>query len=167
MRIRIIWTIASFATLLLTTTGPGEAAGTQVRARFAFDALATCTQPPVQAFPVHAEGTAMLSVDRTATLEMDSSIQGRETYTAKLGAKPTEALGGSASLRVLGKHTLRAVREYPNNLIIATMTLVGKSCRLRIDHRLKPGKRQYTFTGSAGVAVCSKPRMTHTECTAF
>ena len=56
MRIRIIWTIASFATLLLTTTGPGEAAGTQVRARFAFDALATCTQPPVQAFPVHAEG---------------------------------------------------------------------------------------------------------------
>jgi len=71
MRIRIIWTIA--ATLLLTTTGPGEAAGTQVRARFAFDALATCTQPPVQAFPVHAEGTAMLSVDRTATLDGSGS----------------------------------------------------------------------------------------------
>ncbi len=98
---------------------------------------------------------------------MKSNIQSRETYTAKLGAKPTEALGGSASLRVVSQHTLRAVREYPNNLIIVTMTVVGKSCTMRIDNRLKPGKREYTFLGNGGVALCSKPRMTHAECTAY
>jgi|SRR5579871_2983851 len=164
---RIIWTIASLATLLLTTTGPGEAAGGQVRARFAFEALASCSKPAVQNYPVHAEGTAVLSVDRTATLDMKSNIQGKETYTAKLGAQPTEAVGGTAQLRVVGKHTLRAVREYPNNLIIATMTLVGKSCTLHIEHRLKPGKHEYTFTGTSGIAVCSRPRMVSTECTPY
>jgi hypothetical protein len=144
-----------------------NAAGTVVRARFSFDALATCTKPAVQNFQVHAEGSGTLSTDRTATLDMSSNIQGRETYTAKLGGRPSEALGGSASLRVVSRHTLRAVREYPNNLIIATMTVVGNSCRLSIENRLKPGKREYTFLGNGGVAICSKPRLTHAECAPY
>jgi hypothetical protein len=167
MLIRIACTTMLLAASLLTTNVSSEAAGMTVRARFSFDALATCTKPAVQNFPVHAEGTGTLSVDRTATLDMSSNIQGRETYTAKLGARPTEALGGSALLRVISKHTLRAVREYPNNLIIVAMTVVGKSCSLQIDNRLKPGKREYTFLGSGGVALCSKPRMTHAECSAY
>jgi hypothetical protein len=167
MAIRVIRALAALAMLVSTLPVAGNAAGTVVRARFSFDALANCTKPAVQNYPVHAEGTGTLSTDRTATLDMSSNIQRRETYTAKLGAKPTEALGGSASLRVVSQHTLRAVREYPNNLIIVTMTVVGKSCTMRIDNRLKPGKREYTFLGSGGVAFCSKPRMTHAECTAY
>jgi hypothetical protein len=167
MAIRVTRALAALAMLVSTLPVAGNAAGTVVRARFSFDALANCTKPAVQNYPVHAEGTGTLSTDRTATLDMRSNIQSRETYTAKLGAKPTEALGGSASLRVVSQHTLRAVREYPNNLIIVTMTVVGKSCTMRIDNRLKPGKREYTFLGSGGVAFCSKPRMTHAECTAY
>jgi hypothetical protein len=159
--------LAALAILIMTLPASGNAAGTTVRARFSFDALATCTQPAVQNYAVHAEGSGTLSTDRTATLDMSSNIQGKETYTAKLGGRPTEALGGSASLRVMCQHTLRAVREYPNNLIIATMTVIGKSCRLSIENRLKPGKREYTCLGNGGVAHCSRPRLTHAECTPY
>jgi len=146
----------------------GNAAGIVVRARFSFDALATCTKPAVQNFAVHAEGSGTLSTDRTATLDMSSNIQGKESYTAKLGGRPTEAVGGSASLRVVSQHTLRATREYPNNLIIATMTVIGNSCRLNIENRLKPGRREYTFYGNGGlVAICSRPRLTHAECAPY
>ena len=160
--------LAALAILIMTLPVSGNAAGTVVRARFSFDALATCTQPAVQNYPVHAEGSGTLSTDRTATLDMSSNIQGKETYTAKLGARPAEALGGSASLRVVNQHTLRAVREYPNNLIIATMTVIGNSCSMKVVNVLKPGKREYTFyTGSGGFAYCSAPQITRTECSSF
>ena len=160
--------VATLAALMTALSVPGNAAGTIVRARFSFDALATCTQPAVQNFAVHAKGSGTLSTDRTATLDMSSNIEGRESYTAKLGGRPAEAVGGSASLRVLSRHTLRAVREYPNNSIIATMTVVGNSCTLRIENRMKPGKRQYTFYGQGGtVAYCSQPRITRTQCTPY
>jgi hypothetical protein len=167
MAIRLVRALAVLAGLITTLPVAGNAAGTVIRARFSFDALATCSSPAVQNFAVHAEGSGTLSTDRTATLDMSSNIQGRETYSAKLGGRPAEALGGSASLRVVNRHTLRAVREYPNNMIIATMTVIGNSCRLNIENRLKPGKREYTFNGNGGVAICSKPRMTHAECAPY
>lgn len=166
MAIQAAHALAALTGLVLILPACGNAASV-VRARFAFDALATCTRPAVQNFPVHAEGSGTLSTDRTATLDMSSNIEGRETYTARLGGRPTQALGGSASLRVVGRHTLRAVREYPNNQIIATMTVIGNSCRLKIENRLKPGKREYTFYGNGGVAVCARPRMTHAECAPY
>src|SRR5277367_5499842 len=132
MKIRTALTLAAITGLIITLPVSVDAAGTVVRARFSFDALANCTKPAVENFAVHAEGSGTLSTDRTATLDMSSNIQGRETYTAKLGGRPTDAVGGSASLRVVNRHTLRAVREYPNNLIIATMTVTGNSCRLSI-----------------------------------
>ncbi|WMT76213.1 hypothetical protein [Bradyrhizobium sp. Ash2021] len=167
MQARMPCVIAVLAASMLATAVPGEAAGTSVRARFSFDAVANCEKPAVQNYPVHAEGTGVLSTDRTATLDMNSNVEGRVRYNAKLGAKPTEAIGGSASLRVAGRHTLQAVRDYPNNSIVVYMTVIGNSCSLRIENRLKPGKRQYTFTGNLGVAYCSKPRIIHTECTPY
>ena len=167
MSIRSANAAAVLAALISTLSVSADAAGTMIRGRFNFDALATCQQPAITNFPVHAEGTAQLSVDRTATLDMDSNVQGREHYSATLGGKPTEAAGGSASLRVVSKHTLKAVRDYPNNQIIVYLTVIGSSCTLKIENRLKPGKRQYTFYGNIGVAYCSKPQITHAECTPF
>lgn len=155
---------AAFAACILMMPVAGDAAGTTIRAKFSFDALADCQQPAVKDFPVHAEGTGTLSTDRTATLDMQSNVEGSVRYTAKLGAKPTEAIGGSASLRVAGRHTLKAVREYPNNYIIVYMTVIGNGCAMRIENRLKPGKRQYAFQNNMGTALCSKPRIVRTEC---
>jgi hypothetical protein len=159
--------LITLAVLVLLMPDRSEAAGVTVRAKFSFDALADCEQPSVRDFPVHAEGTGTLSTDRTATLDMESNVEGRMQYTARLGGKPTEAIGGSASLRVAGRHTLKAVREYPNNYIIVYMTVIGRSCTLRIENRLKPGKRQYAFQGNIGTALCSKPRIVRSECTPY
>jgi hypothetical protein len=116
MKARMACAIAAFTVVMLTMATSSEAAGTSVRARFSFDAVANCEKPAVQNYPVHAEGTGVLSTDRTATLDMESNVEGRVRYNAKLGAK---AIGGSASLRVAGRHTLQAVRDYPNNSIVA------------------------------------------------
>jgi hypothetical protein len=167
MTTRPAYAIAAVAACLATLPVSVNAASTTVRARFSYDAIATCTQPPVQNFPVHAEGTGTLSTDRSATLDMSSNALGQESYTAKLGGKPTEAPGGSASLTVVSRHTLRAVRDYPNNQLIAYMTVTGNSCTLKIENRLKPGKREYTFTGNMGVFTCSKPQVTHAECAPY
>ena len=160
-----IFTTLTIAVLLIPARS--EAAGVTVRAKFSFDALADCEQPSVKDFPVHAEGTGTLSTDRTATLEMQSNVEGHMQYTAKLGAKPTEAVGGSASLRVAGRHTLKAVREYPNNYIVVYMTVIGNACSLKIENKLKPGKREYAFQGNIGTALCSKPRIVRSECTPY
>ncbi len=161
------YVVVALTVSMLAMPVSSDAAGPVVRAHFSFDALANCVQPAVQDFPVHAEGTGTLSADRRATLDMESNIEGRTRYDATLGGKPKEAPGGSTSLRVAGRHTLRAIREYPNNSIVVYMTVIGHACAMKIENRLKRGKRQYTFYGNAGVAYCSKPRIIHTECTPF
>ena len=142
MAIRLIRSLAAIAALTALSPVSGDAA-TMIRAKFIVDGLANCQQPALQNFAVRIEGTG------------------------KLGGKPSEALGGSASVRVVNRHTLQAVREYPNNLVLVYMTVIGNSCSLRVENRLKPGRRQYSFTGNMGVALCSKPRVTHAECTPY
>ena len=135
-----------------------------LRGKFTADGIANCENPPVQNFPIHAEGTASLSTNRDATVEMTSNIEGSVEYNGKLGAKPIDVPNGSASLRVAGRHTLRAIREYPNNLLIVDLTIIGHSCSVKVVSRLKPGKHQYTFNTAIGLAYCSQPKVVKAEC---
>ncbi|SHL12559.1 hypothetical protein SAMN05444159_5059 [Bradyrhizobium lablabi] len=144
-----------------------EAASPLIRGRFSYDGIANCQQPPIKDFRFHAEGTAVLSTDRTASLDVNSSASGRTNLNAVLG-KRTEAPGGSTTLNVVGRHTLRAVRDYPNNITIVMMTIRGNDCKMTIEDRLKPGKRVYTFyRGSDSVAYCAHPQITRTHCEAY
>ena len=162
----VIAAIAASAISLLPISS--EAAGSAVRGRFSYDGIANCQQPAIRNFPIHAEGTAVLSTDRTAKLDMTSNTGGQSRLRATLGGKPTEAPGGSTSLNVVGTHTLRAVRDYPNNIAVVTMTIRGSSCRMTLDNRLKPGKRVYTFVSSSGsVSYCARPQITRTECVTY
>jgi hypothetical protein len=158
-------TVVAFMALLPISSD--AAASDTIRAKFSVDGLATCQQPAVTNYPVHVEGTGVLSTDRSATLTLNSSMGSQETLTTRLGSRPSAAAGGSAALRVVSRHTLQAVREYANNRIIVYMTVVGNSCSIRVEHRLKPGKRQYTFNVSNGVALCSKPVVTRAQCTPY
>jgi len=163
---QIIAAAAASAMSLLPVSS--EAAGSAIRGRFSYDGIANCQQPPITNFPIHAEGTAALSTDRQASLNMTSNTGGSSRLKATLGGKPTAAPGGSTTLNVVGSHTLRAVRDYPNNVAIITMTIRGSSCRMTLDNRLKPGKRVYTFvSGSGSVSYCSRPRITRTECISY
>ena len=142
-------------------------AASQIRARFSFDGIATCQNPPISNFPIHGEGEGVLSTDRSATLDMNSTVEGRVQYQAKLGGRPMAAPEGSASLNVVGRNTLRAIRDYPNNQIIITMTVRGGACTVTIDQRLKPGRKQYTFYNGSGLSYCSRPTITRTACTPY
>jgi hypothetical protein len=157
---------AAMAAAILAIPATAEAAG-QVRARFSFEGLATCQNPPITNFPIRGEGEGILSTDRSATLNMNSTVEGQVQYQAKLGGRPMEAPAGSASLHVVGRHTLRAVRDYPNNQIIITMTVRGNACTMTIDQRLKRGKKQYTFYNGSGLSYCSRPVITRTQCTSY
>jgi hypothetical protein len=142
-----------------------EESSAQIRASFSYDAVANCTKPNVRNYPIHGEGTGKLSVDRNASLDFHSNVSGRETYNVKLGAPPSAAREGSASLRVLSRRSLRAVRDYPNNIVVVDLKVNGTSCTIKIENRLKPGKKQYTFTTPLGLAYCDKPQITKTSCT--
>lgn len=154
------------AAFILLSSGGSEAADA-LHAKFSFDGVADCESPPVRGFPIHVEGTGVLSTDRSATLDVDSNVEGKVHFNAKLGAGPSEAPGGSASLRVLGKHTLRAVRDYPNNTIVINLTVRGSACSMTVENRLKPGKRQYTFYNGSGFSYCGRPQVTRSECSSF
>jgi hypothetical protein len=167
MNFRSAYAIAAVTFSILSIPASSEAAGPQIRGRFSFDGLANCDNPPIRNFPIHGEGTGVLSVDRSATLDMNSTVEGRVRYNATLGGKPTEAPAGSASLHVVGRHTLRAIRDYPNNVIIINMTIRGTACTMTIENRLKPGKRQYTFFNGSGISYCAKPQITRSECVGY
>jgi hypothetical protein len=155
------------ALLAVSTTMPpvsSKAAEDIVRGKFVLDAIANCENPPVQNFPVHSEGTASLSTDRSARQDVVSNVSGAVRYNAKLGGKPKEAPEGSASLHVVGRHTLQAIREYPNSIQVVNMTVIDHSCSLKIEDRLKPGKHQYTFHTAIGLAYGSKPQIVKAEC---
>lgn len=139
----------------------------QFQAKFSYDALLNCEKPNVRNYPVHGEGTGQLSTDRNGSVEIRSSMSGRQTYNAKLGGKPSEAREGSASLSVLGRRSLRVVRDYPNNTAVVDLRIVGTACTLKVENRLKPGKRQFTFTTPLGLAYCGKPQIIKTSCAAI
>jgi hypothetical protein len=168
MKFKYVQLIAAVAAMTLPMLPASSQAASQLRAKFSFDGLATCTNPPISNFPIHGEGTGVLSADRTASLDMNSTVEGRVEYHAKLGGKPMEAPAGSASLHVVGRQTLRAVRDYPNNQIIITMTVrAGGACSMTIAQRLKPGKREYTFYNGSGISICSRPTITRTSCEGY
>jgi hypothetical protein len=157
----------ALAVVTCTISVSSEAASPVIRGRFSYDGVATCQQPRVQNFQFHGEGTAVLSADRTANLDVSSSVSGRTNLNAVLGRR-TEAPGGSATLNVIGRHTLRAVRDYPNNVTIVTMSIRGNDCKMTIVDRLKRGKRVYTFYNASGqVAYCSHAQITRTQCEAY
>ena len=98
------------------------------------------------------------------SLQLQSNVAAEENYNVKLGGRPSVVQDGSASLRVLSRKSLRAVREYPNNVMVVDITVQGPSCSIKVEHRLKPGKRQYTFITVLGLAYCDKPRITKATC---
>jgi hypothetical protein len=164
MKMSKAWLVAGCAAALVSTTAPGFA---QVTAKFSFDAVANCERPMmVRDFPIHGEGTGTLSTDRSASLDLNSNVEGSQRYDVKLGGKPIETPDGSATLRVRSRSSLRAVRDYPNSQLIIDIKSTGKTCTVNVQSRLKPGKRQHTFSTTMGLAYCDQPRIIRTTCNA-
>ena len=159
--------VAALVALALTMPLSSEAAEPQFRARFSYDAIANCENPHIRNFPVHGEGTGVLSADRSATLEMGSNVERKVRYRATLGAAPTAAPAGSTAIRVVGRHTLRTTRDYPNNIVVLNIAVRGNSCTMTVENKLKPGKRIYTFYNGSDLSYCARPKIIQTECAAY
>ena len=143
-----------------------ETAAAQARAQFAVDVLATCQKPAVRDVPIHVEGTGILKTDGSARVDVDGGALGRTRYRTKLG-QTSAAAGGSASLRVTGRSSLRATRDYPNHQLIIDLQVSEKECAITVRNVLKPGKSQYAFVSGGGTAYCEKPKVVRTACQAF
>ena len=100
MKLKSACVVAAFAVVACMAFAPSEAASPIIRGRFSYDGIANCQQPPIQNFRFHAEGTAVLSADRTARLDVSSGTSGRTNLNAVLGRR-TEAPGGSTTLNVV------------------------------------------------------------------
>jgi hypothetical protein len=142
-----------------------EAAFAQFRAQYGVDVLASCRKPAIKDLPLHVEGSGVLKTDGSARVTVDGALE-RTTYQTKLG-KASQAPGGSAALRVTGRSSLRAIRDYPNHQMIIDMRVSGKDCAITVRNVLKPGKREYVFTSGGGTATCEQPRIVRTACQAF
>ncbi|HEX3863382.1 MAG TPA: hypothetical protein VHY35_16975 [Stellaceae bacterium] len=154
---------------LIAFPAPSLAGGSVIHAKFSWEGTADCVSPSVHNLPIRIEGVGSLSVDRHASLDVTGSAMGfsakTEHYEGTLGSRPVAAENGTAAVRVMGRHHLQAIRSYPNNSVIADLYVTGNQCVLKIAHRLKRGKRQYTFGSPfGGLAYCSLPRTTRTTC---
>lgn len=134
---------------------------------FSFDGLVNCTRPlAVQNFALHGEGRAVLYSDKRATLGYTqrglSSTQ--VNFDAKLGGAPSPVPGGTASLRVVNRHQLRAVWSLPNNDVILNVSVARNSCVAKIDARLKGGAREYSLYDSGMLVYCGRPRIGPVSC---
>src|ERR1700682_6396157 len=78
--------VAALAVVACMASASSEAASPVIRGRFSYDGIANCQQPPIQNFRFHAEGTAALSTDRTASLDVKTSTSGRTKLSAALVA---------------------------------------------------------------------------------
>jgi hypothetical protein len=168
-RIRFICTSCILVGGLIVSAFPCVAQDTVMHAKFGYDGIADCEKPSVRDFPIRVEGVGTLTADRHASLDVTGMAMGipvkREHYAGTLGSKSVDAEYGSASLHVAGRSHLQAIRTYPNNSIIADLYVTGKTCILKITHRLNPGKRQYTFSNPlGGLAYCARPRTVRTTC---
>jgi hypothetical protein len=159
---RVSAAVICLASLLSSVSCPMSAQAA-ARARFVVDGLVNCSMPPVRSYPLHVEGVGNLTAGRNASLAISGNVE-NTNYTARLGGRATEVEGGSAALKVTSSNSLRAVRDYPNNTLSIDLKVTGSSCSIRITHRLKPGRQQYTFMTSLGLAYCDKPVTTSATC---
>jgi hypothetical protein len=155
-----------FVLSLLCASCFAETVFAQARAQFAVDVIATCQKPAIKDLPVHIEGTGILSAGGAARLDVDGGPLGRTRTKGQLG-QTASAPGGSTSLNVTGKSSLRATRDYPNHQMIIDLQASGTECAITVRNVLKPGKREYIFTTDGGTAYCEKPRIVRTACQAF
>jgi hypothetical protein len=138
--------------------------------RAGFELIYDCERPiSAHNFPVHAQLTAVLNTDRSATadLEIAAVLSTTVHFEAHLGGGPRPAPGGTTTqLHVMSRDRLQAKWDLPNNQFILDIVASGRSCSVKLSNRLKPGKREYSLLNGDNYYYCSKERLLKTSCEA-
>lgn len=81
-----------------------------------------------------------------------------------LGQKSPD--GGGSSWRVIGPNKLERVADQPQSTITMTIEVSGKSCKLDVLFKLKPGFNEYMFKQirDGKMGYFTEPKVTSTTC---
>jgi len=155
----------SFAGGLIFSTG---AMAQATNFHFHFDGSMSCMSPiPVSNAPVSGDGAGALNPDGSVNAVITQGLLIFKTqvpFDSKLGPGLTSAPGGTGQVRVVGRNSLRFIWNLPNNALVVTINVRGRSCSASFQVNLFPGKTQYTFFDGSMYHYCGRPVMTSSSC---
>jgi hypothetical protein len=162
---RVVLAAAGLAFGLVFSTG---AMAQAVNFQFKFGGTMSCMTPvPVTNAPISGGGSGVLNPDGSVTADITQGLLMFTTslrFDSKLGAGLTSVPGGTGQVRVVGRQSLRFFWNLPNNSLVVTVNVRGKTCSASFAANLLPGKSQYTFFDGSMYHYCGRPVMTSSSC---
>jgi hypothetical protein len=146
----------------------GMAQSSSVNFQISFVGHVDCERPfQMKDIPIRGDGTGSLNTDGSASADLTETafiLSTKIHFEGRLGAAPTAAPGGTAQVRVAGKHSLLLIWGLPNNQLITRINVAGQTCSASLEPRLKPGKTEYTLFDGSIYHYCGRPRVEQTSC---
>jgi hypothetical protein len=167
------WHLARNLAMVLALSLSSEAIAqtTSIHLQASFDLSFDCERPfYVRNSPIHAEFTAVLNANRSASADVVFTGVFTTTtvhFDARLGGVPQSAPGGTSQLHVAARNRLRGIWDLPNNQLILDIVAAGRSCSTGLNMKLKPGKREYSLFDGVSFYYCSKAQLLRTSCRAY
>jgi hypothetical protein len=158
MRIDCVWYTVLALGMTFSTTA--MAASGSVNFQIAFTGHVDCYRPlAISNVPISGSGTGSLNSDGSASADVTETafiLSNRIHFEGRLG-RPTPAPGGTAQVRVAGQHRLLLIWNLPNNQLIVTVNVTGRTCSASFTANLKPGKSEYTLFDGNIYHYCGRP----------
>ncbi len=166
---RIDWMLARYAvlTLGLTFSTAAMAEPGSVNFQIAFSGHVDCYRPiAMNGIPISGSGTGSLNTDGSASADLTETafiLSTQIHFEGRLG-RPTPAPGGTAQVRVAGQHRLLLIWNLPNNQLVVTVNVTGRTCNASFAANLKPGKSEYTLFDGNVYHYCDRPVPVSASC---
>ena len=138
-----------------------------VKFQIGFSGHVDCYRPiQISNVPISVSGTGTLETNGNASADITETafiLSTQIHFEGRLG-RPTPAPGGTAQVRVAGKHRLLLIWNLPNNQMVVTVDVHGQSCSASFATRLKPGKTEYTLFDGNIYHYCGRPVPQRSSC---
>ena len=152
----------------LAFTTEAMAESSSVNFHIGFSGHVDCDQPiQMRDIPISGDGVGVLNTNGSASADLTQTafiLSTRVHFEGRLGGAPTSAPGGTAQVRVAGRHRLLLIWNLPNNQLIVDIAISGQSCSARFEAKLRPGKSQYTLFDGSIYHYCGRPRVEQASC---
>ena len=129
--------------LTLGVVFPTAAIAQSLNFSFKFTGNMSCMSPiPVSNGAISGSGTGVMNQDGSVTADVTQSLLIFSTtvrFDSRLGSGVTTAPGGTAQFSRSGRHKSRFIWNLPNNTLLVTVNVRGRSCTATFQANLRPG----------------------------
>ena len=166
---QIDWKLARYGilALALTSSTATMAEPGSVNFQIAFSGHVDCFRPiAMNGVPISVSGTGSLNTDGSASADITETafiLSTQIHFDGRLG-RSTPAPGGTAQVRVAGRHRLILIWNLPNNQMVVTINVAGQTCTANFATNLKPGKSEYTLFDGNIYHYCDRPIPVSSSC---